>query len=123
MPNGWNNTSMTDKTKQEKKTTTECPCCLIESDECICGLSALVNMRIHEAGELCCIKNEDDMHTFVLIIDNDGVTEIHNYLKDNLATTIIWNCNTVGMRQIFDAQSDLARKHAVFILQQAKATT
>lgn len=52
----------------------------------------------------------------MLIIDDRGVTEIHNYLKDNLATSIIFNCNTFGMRDAFEAQAELARKHASMIL-------
>tara|TARA_R110002020_G_scaffold41325_5_gene121976 strand:+ start:2891 stop:3235 length:345 start_codon:yes stop_codon:yes gene_type:complete len=114
---------MTDKTKREKKTTTDCPCCSKASDECICGLTALVNLRLHEAGDICCIKLDGGLYTFVLIVDDNGVVEIHNFMMSNLATTIIFNCNTVGIREAFEAQADLARKHANFILKRATAKT
>ena len=114
---------MTDKTKPEKRTTTDCPCCLIASEDCACGLSALVHLRTHEAGDLCCVKIDDNLFSFILIIDEDGVSEMHNYIQSNLATTIIFNCSTFGIRDSFEAQIELARKHAHFVLKKAKAKT
>lgn len=108
---------------KEIKETDDCPLCNCKTDKCVCGLTALVELGVHHQGELCCIPPQvDGLHTFVLIIDKDGVTEIHNFLKSNLATVIIFNCQTAGMEEAFKNQCDMARKHAKYILQPPQDT-